>query len=81
MESLFGIPTFQIALGLALLTLATLVGIAGIALRGHVLVRLGARHLPRRPLRSLVIVVGLALSRGFTSTAVPDGHALVPIRL
>ena len=76
MESLFGVPTAQIARALALATLVTLLGITALGLRSRVLVRLGARNLPRRPLRSLIIVVGLALSTVVIATAFATGDAM-----
>jgi len=76
MDALFGIPTARLTVALSLVTLLTLAGTAALAVRRRILLRLGARNLLRRPLRSVIIVVGLALSTVVIATAFSIGDAM-----
>lgn len=76
MDVLFGIPTARLALLLSLLTALVLAAVALLGLRRRMLLRLGARNAVRRPLRSLIIVIGLALSTVVIATAFSTGDAM-----
>ena len=55
-------PQNTVALGLGLGLLLLLVGASILAFRRPILTRIGARNIPRRPLQSLFIMVGLTMS-------------------
>ncbi len=55
-------PQNTVALGLGLGLLLLLAGVSILALRRPMLTRIGARNIPRRPLQSLFIMVGLTMS-------------------
>ena len=55
-------PLNTVALGLASALLLLLAGVLLIALRRPILARIGVRNIPRRPLQSLLIMVGLTMS-------------------
>ena len=76
MQTLFGIPTTALAAALAGLTAAAAVVTLLLALRNPVLVRLGIRHIPRRRARSVLIVIGLALSTTIVAASFTTGDAL-----
>ncbi len=76
MQSLFGIPTPVIAAVLAGLTATAAVVTLLLAARNPVLVKLGIRHIPRRRARSVLIVIGLALSTTIVAAAFTTGDAL-----
>ncbi|HEY7293458.1 MAG TPA: hypothetical protein VH916_00395, partial [Dehalococcoidia bacterium] len=76
MDSLFGVSTTQLARVLVALS-ALVLGVLGlIALRRRTLLRLGLRNAARRPLRSVVIVVGLMLSTVVIATAFSTGDTM-----
>lgn len=76
MEQFFGIPIAQVGVAIGV-AFALLVG-AAIFLggRGAPLVKLGARNLPRRPLRAVLIVFGLTLSTTVISSAFGTGDTI-----
>lgn len=76
MQTLFGIPIDALAAVLAGLTVAATVVILLLAARNPVLVKLGIRHIPRRRARSVLIVIGLALSTTIVAAALTTGDAL-----
>src|SRR5688572_23363981 len=76
MSSFFGVPVERIALGvLALLVLATL-ALVYRACRWPVFLRLALRQLPRRPVQTVLIVVGLALSSALIAASLATGDTL-----
>src|SRR5207253_5940599 len=76
MEALFGVSTALIARALAIVTAALLLGAGALAWRRRVLLRLGLRNALRRPVRSLVIVIGVMLSTVVIATAFTTGDAM-----
>jgi putative ABC transport system permease protein len=76
MESIFGIPATQIMQALVATTGAVLGFILVVIARRRVLVRLGLRHIPRRPGRSALIIFGLALSTTIIATAFATGDTI-----
>ncbi len=76
MDSLFGVSTTELARVLVALS-ALVLGVLGlIALRRRTLLKLGLRNAARRPLRSVVIVIGLMLSTVVIATAFSTGDAM-----
>jgi putative ABC transport system permease protein len=76
MSSFFGVPVERIAFGaLGLLGLAAL-ALGYRAWRWPVFVRLALRQLPRRPVQTALIVVGLALSSALISASLATGDTL-----
>ncbi|MFN8475508.1 MAG: FtsX-like permease family protein [Anaerolineae bacterium] len=76
MTTLFGVPTPILAGVLAGLTTTAAIIILLLAARNPILVKLGVRHIPRRRARSVLIVVGLALSTTIVAAAFTTGDAL-----
>lgn len=76
MDSLFGVSTTGLARVLVALSALVLLGLGLIGLRRRTLMRLGLRNAARRPLRSVVIVVGLMLSTVVIATAFSTGDAM-----
>src|SRR5579885_398789 len=76
MDSLFGVSTTQLAHVLVALSAFVLLALGLIGLRRRTLLKLGLRNAARRPLRSLVIVIGLMLSTVVISTAFATGDAM-----
>ena len=76
MEQFFGISVAQIGVGLGL-TLALLIALLVFwGARGAPLLKLGLRNLPRRPVRALLIVVGLTLATTVISSAFGTGDTI-----
>lgn len=76
MERFFGISTARIGVGLGL-ALALLVAVLTFwGTRGAPLLKLGLRNVPRRPLRALLIVLGLTLSTTVISSAFGTGDTI-----
>jgi putative ABC transport system permease protein len=76
MEQLFGAPTGILAAAAAAALAAVLAVLTGIAWRRPVLVRLGLRALPRRRLRTALIVLGLSTSTTVIATAIGTGETM-----
>ncbi len=76
MTTLFGVPTPLLAGVLAGLTAAAAVITVLLAMRNPILVKLGVRHIPRRRARSVLIVIGLALSTTIVAASFTTGDAL-----
>ena len=76
MDAIFGLSTIVLAIVLAAAVVAAGVVIIVLALRRPVLVKLGVRHIPRRRGRSVLIVVGLALSTTIVATSFATGDAI-----
>ncbi len=76
MKALFGIPMddlMRVMLVLMLL-ISAVVGI--LALRNHLLFKLGLRNIPRRPAQTVLIIVGLMLSTVIITAAFGTGDTL-----
>lgn len=76
MDAIFGLSTSLLAALLAGAVAVAAVVIVLLALRRPVLVRLGVRHIPRRRGRSVLIVVGLALSTTIVAASFGTGDAI-----
>jgi putative ABC transport system permease protein len=74
--NLFGISTGLLALIAATLLATVLLALAWLAWRRPVLVRLGLRAVPRRRLRSALIVAGLTTSTAVIATAIGTGETM-----
>ena len=77
MNQLFGIPTNLLAVASALALALVLLVLAWLAWRRPLLVRLGLRAVPRRWLRSALIVAGLTTSTAVVATAIGTGETRV----
>lgn len=76
MEQFFGIPIARAGVAIGA-SFALLVGVLlALGGRGAPLVRLGARNLPRRPARAILIVCGLTLSTTVISSAFGTGDTI-----
>ena len=76
MDRLFGAPTDRLAFAAAAALAAVLLSLALLAWRRPVLVRLGLRAVPRRMLRSVLIVAGLTTSTAVIATAIGTGETM-----
>jgi len=76
MDAVFGISTTILAAVLAAAIAVATVVIVALAIRRPVLVKLGVRHIPRRRGRSVLIVIGLALSTTIVATSFVTGDAI-----
>jgi putative ABC transport system permease protein len=76
MSRLFGIPVTTLAATLLVVLAAALGGVAILALRNRVFLRLGVRNVRRRPGRSALIVVGLMLGTAIITAALATGDTM-----
>src|SRR5580765_4614378 len=76
MKELFGIPIDTLTLVLAIMLAALVGGIALLAVRNRVLVKLGVRNVGRRRARSALIVVGLMLGTTIIASALATGDTM-----
>jgi putative ABC transport system permease protein len=76
MNTIFGIPTDSLLIGLMGTLALILVGIAYTAVRYPLPFRLGVRNLPRRKSQTLLIVSGLALSTLIITSALGVGDTV-----
>ncbi|HEX2173973.1 MAG TPA: FtsX-like permease family protein [Dehalococcoidia bacterium] len=76
MEWFFGLPLAGLAVVLSGLTAALSALILVLALRRPVLVKIGVRQIPRRRARSVLIVIGLALSTTIVAASLLTGDIL-----
>jgi putative ABC transport system permease protein len=76
MDRLFGVPTEQLAFLAAATLAAVLLAMVAMAWRRPVLLRLGLRAVPRRPLRTALIVLGLTASTAVITTAIGTGETM-----
>src|SRR6476661_5364835 len=76
MKELFGIPIDTLTLVLAIMLAALVGGIALLAVRNRVLVKLGVRNVSRRRARSALIVVGLMLGTTIIASALATGDTM-----
>jgi putative ABC transport system permease protein len=75
-QRLFGIPMGGLALALALALGLVVGGVATLAIRHRVLLRLGLRNVARRRGRALLIVTGLMLGTTIISSALVTGDTM-----
>ena len=76
METFFGVPTERIALS-ALGLLGLVLTVLGLrAARWPIFMRLGVRQLPRRPVQTALIVVGLTLSTALVAASLATGDTI-----
>src|SRR5512144_1383823 len=76
MDQLFGIPTHQLAMATAGTLGAVLLALVVMAWRRPLLIRLGLRAVPRRRLRTVLIVLGLTTSTAVITTAIGTGETM-----
>ena len=76
MDQLFGVPTQSLAYVAATALATVLLALAVLAWRRPLLVRLGLRAVPRRALRSALIVLGLTTSTAVITTAIGTGETM-----
>ena len=76
MTTFFGVSTTWLALASAATLGAMLAVLAARALRWPIFFRLGMRQLPRRPVQTLLVVSGLALSSTLISASLATGDTL-----
>ena len=76
MDELFGTPVTDIASALAV-AFALVVGVLlFVLIRDNVLVRMALRNVVRRPMRGVLIVVGLMLATAIISSAFTTGDSM-----
>jgi putative ABC transport system permease protein len=75
-NELFGIPMSALATGLVASFVMCLAITAVIGLRRPVLARIGLRNLPRRPVQTVLVVIGLMLSTLIFAAALTTGTTL-----
>jgi putative ABC transport system permease protein len=76
MRELFGMPTGTLAAVLVVLVALSLGAVSALAVRNRVFFRLGVRNIPRRPGRTLLIVMGLMLGTAIISAALATGDTM-----
>lgn len=76
MDRLLGLPTGLLAAAAAMALVAVLAGLALLAWRRPLLARIGLRAVPRRPLRTALIVLGLTSSTAVITTAIGTGETM-----
>src|SRR3712207_2900642 len=76
MDTLFGIPTNQLTLGLLGVFAAGALILAVLALRDRTSLRIAVRNIPRRKAQSALIVAGLMLATVLFSAAFTTGDTL-----
>ena len=76
MDELFGTPVSYIASGLALAFAIMVAVLLFILIRDNVLVRMALRNVVRRPMRGLLVVVGLMLATAIISSAFTTGDSM-----
>ncbi|GIW05905.1 MAG: hypothetical protein KatS3mg060_0710 [Dehalococcoidia bacterium] len=76
MNSIFGVSTTLVLLVLAALALGMLALLAVAVGRGAILLRVGLRNVPRRPLRTALVTAGLAVSTAVLTSAFTTGDTM-----
>ena len=76
MNEIFGIPTHLLAVTATGALAAVLLALAVLAWRRPLLMRLGVRAVPRRRLRTVLIVLGLTTSTAVITTAIGTGETM-----
>ena len=76
MDELFGTPVSDIASGLAVAFAIIVAVLLFILIRDNVLVRMALRNVVRRPMRGLLVVVGLMLATAIISSAFTTGDSM-----
>ncbi len=76
MRSFFGLAQDQLALAVAAVSLAIVLGLAWVALRHPLLLRVAWRNVPRRPGFSMLITLGLTIGTVILSTAFTTGDTM-----
>ena len=76
MDELFGTPVSDIASGLAVAFAIMVAVLLFILIRDNVLVRMALRNVVRRPMRGLLVVVGLMLATAIISSAFTTGDSM-----
>lgn len=76
MNRIFGIPADNILFGLAASVAAILVFLFFMAGKGALFFKIGVRNVPRRPLRTVLVTFGLALSTAVLSSAILTGDTM-----
>jgi putative ABC transport system permease protein len=75
-ESLFGLPTEDLALALGACWVVVAVALVWSGLRSPVLARLALRHIPRRRAQTALVTLGLMLSTTIVTTALGTGDTM-----
>jgi ABC-type antimicrobial peptide transport system permease subunit len=75
-SEIFGVPMTSIALGCVAATALIFAFIAWIAIRNPVMFKTGLRNIPRRPLQTTLIIVGLMLSTLIITAAFGTGDTM-----
>lgn len=76
MSTVFGISANLLLAGVGAVTLVLVLGLALAAGRGAILLRIGLRNVPRRPLRTALVTLGLAVSTAVLTSAVVTGDTM-----
>lgn len=76
MNSVFGVSTNLLLAVLGASCLVVLLGLGLAAGRGAVLLRIGLRNVPRRPLRTALVTAGLAVSTAVLTSAFATGDTM-----
>ena len=76
MDELFGAPVSSIAFVLAIAFAFVVAALVYIFIRDNVLVRMAMRNVVRRPLRGVLVVVGLMLATAIISSAFTTGDSV-----
>ena len=76
MDQLFGVPVSDIVRVLAVAFALVLASLVFILVRDRVLVRMALRNVLRRPMRGILIVVGLMLATAIISSAFTTGDSM-----
>ena len=76
MQTLFGLQTQYLAVGLTAVLLILILAIAIIAVRNRFLIKLSLRNIPRRRTQSILIIVGLMLSSTIVAASLAIGDTM-----
>ena len=76
MEKIFGLPSTELAIGMAVAVAFIFVLISLGAARRFILVKMGGRNIPRRKGQSLLIIIGLMLSSAIIATSLGIGDTV-----
>lgn len=76
MKTLFGLPTYDLAVALTILLGLAVATVGWIAVRDRTMFRMGVRNLPRRGPQTVLVVTGLMLSTLITTAAFVTGDTI-----
>ena len=76
MDELFGAPVSSIAQVLGVVFAIIALGLVFIVIRDNILVHMALRNVLRRPLRAMLIMVGLMLATAIISSAFTTGDSV-----